>query len=682
MANKSGEIWSSRLQREILSLSHQSNSVNDTNAEGPESACEEKQNSNDNTKKGSSVPMLPPYVRVDSHTMQPEYGVCRVTFCIDVISVPVSEASPGAVSCDGENKTEEKDGEESMQREKSNNESKDEDSENNRWKRGDCSILVTLDTSMRNGPSKSTTSSYPFMKPVAILTAGSHLFPPNSEISDGDEIDIECDWTPSLHLSDAAMNVALMVRECIKVGEAFYAVGKRPLDEDDPINSKTPTKNSSSPFGAISESLMKNMPSSPNIGIGSFFGEAKMNVAMKNALKKQEKKKKISKIKPPSALSIGDTVNMNNEPYSFAGMFSCKAIRRPVFVEELLAEVNLEAKRREQENQESEDDDGEIPAGFGNFMKLQAGGISKVAGSGLRSSMSLLRGMTQATKSALEESFLMITDTHLMELRLSKLSMNETATVTFISPIALLAKLKFRRQESISLFFKQSVEDPLIYMCHDSAEAVHMIQNTLKKHGVRGKHTNAATQRAIQQALKLVVDIQRKEKSLEHMPSPALVEEIMDLYRQAAEKFETAGDVRHEEVMGHMHKFLAKPLIVSILDGSHESSVRSRLAFVDDEDDGMAREEAMLAAAANETPQFPDTPQRDDISRDESFKRTLQQADDILNEAKQDMFGFDHNDDLDHLFVSGGDSDDALAEFDAMLSAADRQLSDIMDTDP
>ena len=83
---------------------------------------------------------------------------------------------------------------------------------------------------------------------------------------------------------------------------------------------------------------MKNMLLLPNIGTGSFFGEAKMNVAMKNALKKKEK---ISKVKQP--------VNMNNEPYSFIGMFSCKAIRRPVFVEELLAEANLEAKRKQQE---------------------------------------------------------------------------------------------------------------------------------------------------------------------------------------------------------------------------------------------------------------------------------------------------------------------------------------------
>merc|ERR1712150_275259 len=46
-----------------------------------------------------------------------------------------------------------------------------------------------------------------------------------------------------------------------------------------------------------------------------------------------------------------------------------------------------------------------------------------------------------------------------------------------------------------------------------------------------------------------------------------MVEKIMDLYRQAAEKLELAGDVRHEEVMTHMHEFLAKPLVANILDG-------------------------------------------------------------------------------------------------------------------
>ena len=112
-----------------------------------------------------------------------------------------------------------------------------------------------------------------------------------------------------------------------------------------------------------------------------------------------------------------------------------------------------------------------------------------------------------------------------------------------------MAKLKFRREESLSLFFKPASDDPLVYMCLDSAVAVQDIQNVLKPHGVKGKHTDAATQRAVQMALNLVALIQQKEKELIDSPTVDRVNEIMDLYRQAAEKFEVAGDPRHTEVM-------------------------------------------------------------------------------------------------------------------------------------
>ena len=100
--------------------------------------------------------------------------------------------------------------------------------------------------------------------------------------------------------------------------------------------------------------------------------------------------------------------------------------------------------------------------------------------------VSMFRGFAQSAKSVLEESFIMITETHIIEMKSSKLNLS-IGTVTFAIPIELMAKLKFRRQESISLFFKTAPNDPLIYMCPDSADAVHQIQSVLKKHGVKGK---------------------------------------------------------------------------------------------------------------------------------------------------------------------------------------------------
>ena len=128
----------------------------------------------------------------------------------------------------------------------------------------------------------------------------------------------------------------------------------------------------------------------------------------------------------------------------------------------------------------------------------------------------MFRSFATSARGVLEESFLMITESHIIEMRSNKLNLS-TGIVSFAIPIAMLAKLKFRRQESISLFFKPAPDDPLIYICPDSADCVHQIQAVLKRHGVKGKHTNAATHKAINQALHLVQEIQTKEphKSVE-----------------------------------------------------------------------------------------------------------------------------------------------------------------------
>jgi hypothetical protein len=52
-----------------------------------------------------------------------------------------------------------------------------------------------------------------------------------------------------------------------------------------------------------------------------------------------------------------------------------------------------------------------------------------------------------------------------------------------------------------------------------------------------------------------VQEIQTKELALKHDPTVERVNEIMDLYRQSAERFEVAGDIRHEEVVTHMRSF-------------------------------------------------------------------------------------------------------------------------------
>mmetsp|Transcript_33640 Transcript_33640/g.77619 ORF Transcript_33640/g.77619 Transcript_33640/m.77619 type:complete len:231 (-) Transcript_33640:274-966(-) len=228
-------------------------------------------------------------------------------------------------------------------------------------------------------------------------------------------------------------------------------------------------------------------------------------------------------------------------------------------------------------------------------------------------------------------------------------------------------------------------------MCPDSADAVHQIQSVLKRHGVKGKHTNAATQRAIHEALQIVQEIQAKERALEYKPSGDRVNEIMDLYRQAAERFEQAGDVRHEEVVTHMRKFLASPLTASILDGKYKPPTSDPSQPKPDEtkqnDDQanvpqgevLERTQAQLedddmSLNSNASRRFrAHNAQRSD---DKAFHENI---DNVLKEAKQDYEkmglakGTVEDDEKE-----SGESIDALADLDAMLNAADKELADIM----
>lgn len=271
-----------------------------------------------------------------------------------------------------------------------------------------------------------------------------------------------------------------------------------------------------------------------------------------------------------------------------------------------------------------------------------------------------------------------------------------------------MAKLKFRRQESLSLFFKDASNDPLVYMCLDSALAVQDIQNVLKRHGVKGKHTNAATQRAVQLALNLVALIQQKEKELIDHPTVDCVNEIMDLYRQAAEKFETAGDPRHAEVMAHMKRFLNQQFTMSILDGTFGRSLATKAAendvpqgeileqpkynlSQDELDDDELHDDDVVAPKATEA-EKKESPIKDTKEEPDKLKdSTLQNMEDILEEAKQDMSDLGMcTKQIDNLLTSPPkkassdgtddltDHDETFAELESMFSDADKELNELL----
>ena len=149
----------------------------------------------------------------------------------------------------------------------------------------------------------------------------------------------------------------------------------------------------------------------------------------------------------------------------------------------------------------------------------------------------------------------------------------------------------------------------------------------------------------------------------------------MDLYRQAAERFELAGDQRHEEVVTHMRKFLAMPLVVSLLDGS----------FVPPEEGSSPKKSGDAVPEGEVLERTKEQLEDDDLSVDHSMnedngdKAFTENVDNLLKEAKADFdnLKMSDSDELNEM-IKDGEGDDAIADLDAMLSAADKEIDDIM----
>jgi hypothetical protein len=671
-SDRTAEIWATRVKREILALTATiDRDEDDANHEGKDEdkkspeladadADADEVSSHDTPKHDNlNIATLPLFVKVHSHEMNLDAGLAKVTFAVEV-EVPQGAADKSSTAekeeVDDETMTAPPAGDAEIEAATKTAPS------GNKIE----TVLLTLDASMEMSATHHMVC-YPFQKPRVVLTKGSSLFCASSTIKDGDYIDLDCDWTPSLHLSDAILNVALKVRESIKRGDPFAAA------------TVDIAGISAEGTGVAVADRMVNVADEISASVSNFLGSLRRNDNAPSA-RKPKKASPARRGKALNQVKIGDVINLTIPPFSQCeGMYSVKAIRRPKFVEKAIADAEAKASA----TADTDSPPASVPEASEASGDAGDGGNSNRFRRGLMGASTFFKSvetkLVQSTKSLVEEYFLLVTDTHLLEVKSSKFNVDQ-ATVTFAAPISLLTKLKFRREESVSLFFKQSSDDPLIYLCPESADAVTQIQSVLKRHGVRGKHTTSATQKQIQKALKLVSLIRTKESSLDNAETDRLsrdastmmerVNEIMDLYRQAAEHFETAGDIRHTEVVTHMQAFLAKPLTVSILDGSYTAPLSRK------SDESAEAKEVEAASPSTE----------------KSYEDTMKTVDDMMKEVENLGMGDGEDDD----FLSGistaetstetadetgalmGDDHDAIADLDAMLNEADKELQSIM----
>jgi len=371
MTDRNTEIWATRLQREILAL----------------------ESSDDESKK---IELLPPFIKTIGHTLSIEGGIAKIEFRIDVeladgATLPKKDATAGGEMGGGATATEnaadnENEGKEGAQvDEKTGSEeapSKFEDTtaetETGGEDKSDPHVVLVLDASLYWTPSshaqKSSPQSYPFQKPIAIIKSGSYLFSGGSTIRDGDEVAIDLDWTPSIHLSDAATNVALKVRECVRIGEPLHAARREERIEEDSLSgsllreareaketlletkkamasmfssglSSLSTKGSSA-GKSMSKSLFSLGESLSSYAEGGSRSnqvedDAKDDATREEAPPPEKEVAKVTKDVP----DIGDEINLSDEPWNHCiGMYSCKAIKRPAFVEDAIAEASKAVK--------------------------------------------------------------------------------------------------------------------------------------------------------------------------------------------------------------------------------------------------------------------------------------------------------------------------------------------------
>ena len=382
--NRTAEIWSTRLHREILALTK----------EGGDDAAHQHD--------VETVGVLPPFIALEDHTIDIAKGLCDVTFRI---AVEPPSVVPGAddekaggtegakVEGDGENakdgsdeegkggdEVEDKAKEASAEGEANATDDKEKDAGRetedtapdsaNAINQDPPHVIIMLDASTGTSPDggpAATPASYPFQPPTVMLISGANLFPqPGSEIYDGDYLDIDLDWTPSLHLNDAILNVALKVRESIRRGEPFYAK----VDAQDGANTTSATleaevlkakekvtsffssglttlKQNASSMAAVASEVVAPHNVAAAAGGGVTAASAVAGVRNKEDAAKDEKKK-AKRAVGSDIVAIGDEIDLSQSPWNVcAGMYSCKAIRRPVFVELAMSQAEAEAKEQE-----------------------------------------------------------------------------------------------------------------------------------------------------------------------------------------------------------------------------------------------------------------------------------------------------------------------------------------------
>jgi len=328
---RNAEIWSTRVQRELLAL---------TTDNAPEKDQKDTQE------------VLPDFMTVKDHQLDITAGSCIVSFQVTITgprhkSPVVHSTTHTTTTISNVNKNQSEEGEveqqdnnnnnnNSNQEESKANETNDDKNTNSTNGNETAIVTITLDASLvRNadGTLNTSAAAYPFVPPVAIIADGATAFPTGSTIQNGDTVAIDCDWTPSLHLSDAVLNIGLKVKESILQQEPFHPSTNN--------NNNNDNEKPSYPNADVTPMILTGARAIGDKMKGMMA--AHKDKKNKKQQQQQQHQKQQQQQKSGGDIYIGQEISLLEPPWVEAqGIYSCKAVRRPEFVEAAIQHAALE----------------------------------------------------------------------------------------------------------------------------------------------------------------------------------------------------------------------------------------------------------------------------------------------------------------------------------------------------
>jgi len=327
-----------------------------------------------------------------------------------------------------------------------------------------------------------------------------------------------------LNIHDAALSIGTQIRRSIRSGNLCMVLEK----EDG--KKVTPTKTG---FFRKNKSLKKILEEPKYIEKTTKNSKKETtNEPMKSVKSKTKlnSNKNMAKVK----VFIGDVIDLDQSPWNEPiGLYPSQTKHRPEFAESAIAACEV---LKSVENASS------------------------------------TRSHPQTKNSIFQDSYLMLTNHNILEIKRpsNRLLWGNSASVTFVIPFSSLVKLQFSPNKGILLYVKEA-DDPLEYFTPHSVETAKQIQNIMKQRGIKSEHRSYDMEKARRIGLHFCSQISVRQAALGSNPSLNEVRAIIDLHCKAAEKLESANDDRHLQIISHMNKFLAKPKIARVLNGTSKA---------------------------------------------------------------------------------------------------------------